>query len=391
MKNSKGTVFYGLHFYPGVAEYSEPGKNPYRVFLNENTIRSMGPTFAGRPVFVTHVDGVEEDVDELRKGADGWVIESFYNEADGKHWVKFIAVTEKAEQAIKQGWQLSNCYIPKSFSKGGLWNGVTYAKEVTGGEYEHLAIVPNPRYAESVVLTPEKFKQYNEEKLLEVKRLSNAKEKSVKISLFKKEKVTNSDELLEMSVMLPKSKKDVTIGELVEEADARRMSNAVDLKQIVEVDDEEITVGELLERYENAKKCNKDDPDEEGDPSHGKVSMKDKDVMNEDDDMDDKKKKENEDDEDDMDDMSKDKKKKNKMKKKKNAREDDDDTDVEDDEDEDMDRKSNELEEARKKKEKAKEKADRIRNAERNASDTVAKVEVSMDQVARGKARYGSK
>jgi hypothetical protein len=387
MKNSKGTVFYGMHFYPGVAEYQEPNRDPYRVFLNEDTIRGMGPSFAGRPVFVMHVDGVNGDVDELRKEADGWVVKSFFNEADGKHWVEFIAVTEKAEQAIKRGWKLSNCYVPKSFSKGGLWNGVAYAKEITGGEYEHLAIVPNPRYAESVILTPEKFKAYNEEKIQEVKRLSNAKEKSaMKVSLFKREKVANSDELLAMGVMLPNSKADMTIEEMVKECDGRRVENAADDAMTVEVDGEKITVGELKERFENAKKkANKDDPDEEGDPGHGKVDMASKDKMNKDDDMDDDGKKENDDEEEDA---EADKKKKNK--KKKNAADPGDEDDGEEDDEGEEARKANELAVARAKKV-AKEKADRVRNAEHNVADEPAHVELSMNQVQRGKARYGSK
>jgi hypothetical protein len=379
-ENSQGKIFYGMHFYPGVAEYQESGREPYRIFLNEATIRSMGPTFAGRPVFVMHVDDVKEDVDELRKEADGWVIESFFNEADGKHWVKFIAVTEKAEQAIKRGMQLSNCYAPKKFAKGGLWNGVAYLKEVTEGEYEHLAIVPNPRYAESVILTPEKFKQYNEEKFLEIKRLSNAREKSaMKVSLFKRSKVENSAELLEMSVLLPNSKKDVTIQELIEEGDARRVSNAADPAMLVtiEIDGEEkeVTVSDLVDMVHNAaKKKNIDDPDEDGDPGHGKVDMASKDKMNKDEEDKDEDKKENEDDEEDEE-MPKDKKK---NKKKKNV----DKKDGEDD-----DGLKNELEVARVK---AKEKADKLRNADKNVDDKPARVEMSADQVARGKARYGS-
>src|SRR5690606_38544515 len=116
--------------YPGVAEYKEPGKDPFRIFLNEDTIRAMGPTFAGRPVFVLHADEVAEDVDELKQEADGWVVDSFYNEADGKHWVKFLVCSKKAEEAIAKGYRLSNAYIPKSFGKGGEWNGVSYNKEV---------------------------------------------------------------------------------------------------------------------------------------------------------------------------------------------------------------------------------------------------------------------
>jgi len=192
----KGTIWYGMHFYPGVAEYQDPAGEAYRVFLNEDTIRSMDPTFAGRPIFVEHVDGVEANVDELRKEAEGWVIESFFNAADGKHWVKFISVTERADRAIKSGLRLSNAYAPTKYSQGGLWNGVTYSKEITGGEYEHLAIVKHPRYEESVIMTPEEFKAYNERCVEGLKRLANSNEpkgeKKMAFKLFKKTKVENS-------------------------------------------------------------------------------------------------------------------------------------------------------------------------------------------------------
>ena len=137
---SKGKIYYGLHFYPGVAEYAEPGREPFRVFLNEDTIRSMDPTFAGRPVFVRHVGEVSEDIQELKKQADGWVIESFFNEADGKHWVKFITTSEEADDAIGRGWTLSNAYFQTKLGEGGLWNGVSYQNQIIAAEYEHLAL-----------------------------------------------------------------------------------------------------------------------------------------------------------------------------------------------------------------------------------------------------------
>lgn len=220
-KNSKGKIFYGMHFYPGVAQYQEPDQEPYRVFLNEDTIRAMDPTFAGRPIFVEHVDDVDPNLDNLRKDADGWVIESFYNAADGKHWVKFITVSEKAEQAIQNGMRLSNAYVPKSFKQGGLWNGVPYAKEITDATYEHLAIVENPRYEESVIMTPEQFKQYNEKNVLELKKLSNSKEhekKGMKMSFnfFKKTKVENAIDP-ELQIVL-KSGKTVSLQKLLNDA-----------------------------------------------------------------------------------------------------------------------------------------------------------------------------
>lgn len=378
LDNSKGTVFYGLHFYPGVAEYQEPAKETFRVFLNENTLRAMDATFAGRPVFVQHVDDVNENLNELREEADGWVIESFFNQADGKHWAKFIAVTDRALEAIKQGWKLSNSYFPTAYGQAGQWNGVTYQKEITGGEYEHLAIVSNPRYEESVILTPEQFKRYNDDKLSELKRIANSEGTSpMKLDFFKRTKVENAVDLLAMSLVLPKSKRELTVEQLVNAMDDKEMKEK-DPEQMangdhkVEYGGAKMTVNELLaahkamhDELDGMKKKKADDPDEEGDPSHGDVDMKDKDVMNDDDTPDapapiagGNEKKDNED-SDDEDEKKKDKKK-------------------------------NELEDARKKAD-AKKKADALRNASsRNAEEEVARVEFSGDQVNRGKTRYGS-
>ena len=166
-------VYYGLHMSPGVAEYRDPGKDPYRIMINEKVIRDMDATFTGKPVYVGHV--AEVDIDKLQIEADGYVTDSFYNKVDGKHWVKFIVVSDKGHQAIRNGWKLSNAYVLKSSTTGGQWHGVDFQKEVTSAEYEHLAIVPDPRYAESIVLTPQQFKQYNENHQLELEKVANSK------------------------------------------------------------------------------------------------------------------------------------------------------------------------------------------------------------------------
>lgn len=269
--NSKGDIYYGMHFYPGVAEYSEPGKDPFRIFVNEDTIRKMNPTFAGRPVFVEHVDEVGDSVDELRKEADGWVVESFFNEADGKHWAKFIIVSERAKRAIQKGYRLSNAYIPQGpFGPGGLWNGVQYAKQVLGGEYEHLAIVKNPRYEESKIMTPDEFKNYCEQQKTELKRLANSKKENteMKLNFFKKkvEKVENSSDLEGLSVTLPKSGQDKTIVQLVSEADARAVLNGyANEDDKVKVGENEMSVKDMVANYgkmcselEELKKKNED-------------------------------------------------------------------------------------------------------------------------------------
>lgn len=218
IKNAKEEpkIYYGLHFYPGVAEYAEPDKKSFRILLNEQTLREMDKTFPGKPVFVRHVD--EVNLDRLQEDADGYVIESFYNEADGKHWCKFIIVSDRGHAAVRNGWGLSNAYVPQSYGPGGLWNGVEYQKEVLNGKFEHLAIVPDPRY-EAFILTPSQFKEHNENQLLELKKVANSSKRSSKMfEFFKKTKVENAD-LSETVVKLPKSGKEVTLAQLINEAD----------------------------------------------------------------------------------------------------------------------------------------------------------------------------
>jgi hypothetical protein len=436
IKNSKGKVFYGLHFYPGVAQYSEDGKEPYRVFLNEDTLRKMDPTFAGRPIFVEHVDEVDPDLNKLRTEAEGWVVESFFNSADGCHWVKFMTVTDEAERAIRNGHKLSNAYIPKSFKDGGLWNGVPYQKEITDGEFEHLALVKTPRYEESIILTPDEFKQYNEEKVLELKKLSNSKEKEKKtmFTFFKKTKVENAIDT-DLQIVLPKSGKTMSLNKLINEYDDKMKKDAYKSDEDPAMD----------------KKAVKDDKGGESAKSHSMADMdhmvkmhdgsymKVKDMMNKfkamNDDMDDMKKekkdskgeeldlevKEKAVDEEgdlhndpasehDMDDHEEKVQKVEHKEEMKDSLLEDPEEVVHDDEDPAEDKKAKgkalqlaehedkEIKEAKAKNKKkndlaAKEKADRLRNAhnkvfENNTPEQV--IELSYDRVQRGVERYGS-
>lgn len=362
-----GKVYYGLHMYPGVAEYAEKGKEPLRVLVGEDTVKRMNATFPGKPVFVMHVP----EVDPATMQEDGWVAESFFNKLDGKNWVKFLVTTEQGLQAIKKGWRLSNAYIAKSTSGGGVASGVEYQQEVMEGEYEHLAIVPNPRYEESVILTPEEFKAYNAEKESELLKLANAADKpkgeSSMLKLFKRTKVENSADFDQMMVALPESKAEITLTEAVERADkfTNMQGYASDDHMVKANDDEEMSVKDLKkaynklrneekERAEAAAKKENDDQECEGEDGAAEVEK----GMG-------KKENDAEDGDGDADDV-KANKKKNKMK---NARE----AAIKDTEE--SDKFFNELEDAEKK-------VKPIQNED--------DVEMSQTKVQRGKSRYGS-
>lgn len=273
---SSPQVYYGLHMVEGTAEYSEPGKDPYRIYIGESAIKNMNPTFQGKPVYVDHVDEVNESDLEQEQELDGVVVRSFFNKADGKNWTEFVVFTDRGRQAIQNGWRLSNAYVPKGFAGGGENHGVSYSKEVTSGEYEHLAIVQNPRYEESVIYTPEQFKDYNEGKEAELLRLANSKRKkenstmAFKLNIFKRTKVENTKEfdLTGLMVELPKSKIEMSLTEVVEKYDAiQNMHGYANGEHLVKVGEDEMSVNDLVKKH--TEMCNAQAESEETEHNEG--------------------------------------------------------------------------------------------------------------------------
>lgn len=414
IRNAIPKVFYGLHFQEGVAQYKDLDGEPM-IYINGNTAKEMDRSYQGKPVYVLHTDEVE--LDNVQE-ADGVVIRSFYNKCDGNHWTEFIVYTKEAQDCIeKKMWKLSNAYEVKETRGSGSWHGVDYDYEVAIGEYEHLAIVPNPRYADSIILNAGDFKQYNLDKEADLVRLANSKgkksmstpskkktpKKSI-FSLFKKEKVVNSDELAQMSVTLPKSKVEKTITQLVNEADEKEESKGIaNMEDMVKLENgEEISVESLLNSY-------KENEYEEDDSELENEDDEEDDVENEEDDSE----LENEEDDSELENEEDDSEVEN---------EDEDDVENEEDEDEEeipakkMQKKKNSKKKAVKKNSKkvakktskkklsnaqkianAKEKARvaaenyaKLANAGPSKSAVANSVDLGEDKVARGNKNYGS-
>ena len=280
-------IFYGLHSSPGTAEYADKEGKPYKILLNSEALLKMNPTFMGKPVYVDHVDKV--DLSKVEREAAGWVIESFYNKSDGMTWCKFVCISDAGQDAIRRGWKLSNAYIPKNLGAGGTWHGMTYEKEIVDAEYEHLAIVPNPRYEASVILDPDQFKAYNQEKEATLLKIANSKDVIKKgdksmFKIFKKDVVQNSDDMNELMVTLPKSGKEVTIKNAIEMADKFVNINgyAADEHMVKVNDKEEMSVKDLKDCYGKMKseademKKKNDDADMENKKKNETMSEEDK-------------------------------------------------------------------------------------------------------------------
>lgn len=370
--------YYGMHMEPGVAEYREPGQEPERIFIGEDTIKNMDGTFECKPVYVMHVD--EVDLANLQTEADGYVVKSFFNAKDGKHWAEFVIVSDKGHAAIARGWRLSNAYLPTKLGGAGQWHGVDYGKEVEAGEYEHLAIVPNPRYEDSIVLTPEEFKQYNNEKELTLQRIANAKENQTML-FFKRTKVENAPDLEGTLVQLPKSKKEMTLGAVINALDEQHVMAAkpqmANGDHHVMVGEKKMTVNELVEAYNATMGGDEADEDAHAAESEGEgagVSM------------------ENEEDDEEAEADEKPKAKKNAKtpakpaKKKKTVVNSDDSDDEESD-----DLESDEAAEAAVKKAEGKARFNSLKNAHaEDDSDEVETLVLASDAFALGRSRYGS-
>lgn len=353
---------------PGLCGYDNE-----TVFIDGPTLVEAAPTFVGMPVYIGHQ---KVDLENIKEQAAGYVSESFFNQNDGWFWVKFIAIDDAAHEAIKKGWGVSNAYIPTESGPSGTHNNIPYTREITQALYTHLAIVPDPRYEQACVFTPEAYRLYQNETRVRLNELINSKTneptnggKKMSFNLFKtkREAVTTVDEDTMIELQNGKTVKVADmVAALEAQADAEEKQNAINAATVV-VKGQKMTVAELAEKY-NAmcdEKTNEDtDAGKDGDD--GEENGKDEDEKTN----------------GDLNpDMTADMMNSDEGDEKKNA-EDEADEDAKDEEDE----KTNALAPL------PMNKVDHfaeLKNAHRNAPAAV-NVDTSMDMMARGKQRYGS-
>ena len=243
-------VFYAKHMKAGVANYPE---HKEVIYISNDTIADMAKGFEGKPVFVHHQD---VDLENLKEQSDGYIADSFWNKYDGEWWVKFIAVSDDAKEAIRNGWGVSNCYDHLVRGNGGTCINVRYDSEIIGGTFNHLAIVPNPRYEDAKIYTEQEYNNYIEQKKQKLDKITNSKgEKNM-------EKILNEADVKDL--LLSKDS-DITVGEAIEVL--MNSKKVIDSDaEILLSNGEKITVAELLnackKNEEDDKKDNKEDEKE---------------------------------------------------------------------------------------------------------------------------------
>ena len=242
-EKSMPQVFYAKHMKAGVANYPE---NKEVIYISNDTIADMAKSFEGKPVYVHHQ---EVDLENLKDQMDGVVSESFWNKYDGEWWIKFVAITDDAKQAIANGWGVSNCYDHLVRGNGGTCINVKYDSEIIGGQFQHLAIVPNPRYEDAKIYTEEEYNNYIEQKKQKLDKITNSKGEN------NMEKILNEADVKDL--LLSKDS-DMTVGEAIEVLmNSKKVIDAD--AEILLANGEKISVSELI----NACKKNEDDKEEE--------------------------------------------------------------------------------------------------------------------------------
>lgn len=254
--------FYAKHMEAGLCGYEKE-----TVLIDVETLKKMSPSFAGKPVYVGHQKVDLDKIDE----ADGYVIDCNYNEVDGCLWSKILIKTDKAISAINNGWAVSNAYVPTEFSSGGQYHNLDFDRKIVNAIFTHLAIVPDPRYEQSKILTIEEFKKYCEDKRGQLEELKNSKTSMGVKKMFKFFKVEKKEvsSLEEDTMVELQNGKSVSIKEMIEtvekqnakknEADEEEKEVMLNAETEVEVGGKKITLGELMNKYNEIEKKNEAD------------------------------------------------------------------------------------------------------------------------------------
>ena len=135
--STQGRHFKSRFIQPGLAGY--PGQYG-NALIRKETLDKFIDTLRNKPVIINHKEEITE------KDKVGEVFNVWFNPEDGWYWCDGIIYDKEAQKLINNGWSVSCSYNYTQSAEGGTENNIPYDIEFLDGEFEHLAIVENPRY-----------------------------------------------------------------------------------------------------------------------------------------------------------------------------------------------------------------------------------------------------
>ena len=162
----KGKHFVSRFIEPGAVSYGKAGV----LKVTKEALDKFSQSFVGCPVIIKHKDLTNANVDEERVGVVNGV---WYDAGDGWFYCDGVIWNKEAIKKIENGWSVSCTYdMTESTGENGEWPNIEYDDELVNGVYQHLAIVPNPRYEDATIKLNSKegkdsmlFKMFNGKKV----------------------------------------------------------------------------------------------------------------------------------------------------------------------------------------------------------------------------------
>ncbi len=155
-KQGKGRQFTSRFIEAGIAHYSDFGD----VLITKETLNKFIHTMVGCPLIINHKPINDKNADKERVGV---ISDVWYNEADGWFYCKGIIWDKQAIDLVKnQGWNVSCTYDFVSDNQPKTHNGKKIDLEFIDGNFQHLALVENPRYERANIVINSKDEVNNE-------------------------------------------------------------------------------------------------------------------------------------------------------------------------------------------------------------------------------------
>lgn len=252
--------YRALHITPGVVDYTD-GDQRETVLIKKPALDQMNRSFLGKPVFnFTHkIVDIENAFDftseEKEEHAVGLISNVGYDLESGYYFADMMIWDEETQENISNGYGVSNAYLPE-VGPSGEYNNVPYDEEVIGGEYDHMAVVENPRYGDVRI-----FENSKKRKQMKFTLFSGKKKEDPPKKKEETEMKLNSD-----SIIVSEDGSEVPISEMVEvyrnavdekkkeeEMKKKEEKETLNMEDTVEIDGKQVSLKELYDNYISKK------------------------------------------------------------------------------------------------------------------------------------------